>query len=296
MFVSDTITAFDERVLVTVGLRRQKMKILSYGYYDGGELATAYDKEATTPVLGIVVKPTENISLYANRVQALLQGPSVPNDVTLYLNPGVVFPPFKATQYEIGGKVNFGRWFATLALFKTAKPNPIQFDPDPTDNDPRQLVALTGEQRNRGIEVSLNGEPVDGLRLIAGLSVIDAELRRTQDGTLDGNDAPGVPDFTANANVEWDTPFFPGFTLTGRVLHTSKQYFDSANTLSIPAWTRFDLGARYVFVAGETPVTLRFNVDNVADKNYWASAFGSFGGQLVLGLPRTFKASITADF
>ena len=129
-----------------------------------------------------------------------------------------------------------------------------------------------------------------------GLSVIDAELRRTQGGALDGNQALGVPEFTANANIEWDTPFFPGFTLTGRVLHTDKQYFDAANTLSIPSWTRFDLGARYVFAAGDTPVTLRFNVDNVADKNYWASAFGSFGGQLVMGLPRTFKASITADF
>ncbi|MCB2073783.1 MAG: TonB-dependent receptor [Novosphingobium sp.] len=296
MFVSDTITAFDERVLLTVGLRRQKMKILSYGYYDGGALGTSYDKEATTPVLGIVVKPTENISLYANRVQALLQGPSVPNDPSQYLNFGEVFAPFKATQYEIGGKVNFGRWNASVALFKTARPNQLERRLDP--NDPNSLLVLTleGEQRNRGIELSVDGEPVEGLRLIAGLSVIDAELRRTQGGALDGNQALGVPEFTANANIEWDTPFFPGFTLTGRVLHTDKQYFDAANTLSIPSWTRFDLGARYVFAAGDTPVTLRFNVDNVADKNYWASAFGSFGGQLVMGLPRTFKASITADF
>ena len=91
-------------------------------------------------------------------------------------------------------------------------------------------------------------------------------------------------------------PFVPGFTLTGRVTHTGKQWVDVANTLRLPSWTVFNAGARYVLAAGDVPVTLRFNVDNIADKRYWASAYDDFSAALLQGQPRTFKASISADF
>src|SRR3546814_16328345 len=76
-------------------------------------------------------------------------------------------------------------------------------------------------------------------------------------------------------------------------MQTGKQAVTLTNTLELPEWTRFDLGARYVVAAGETPITFRFNVDNVANKSYWSS---SLGGYLVQGLPRTFKASATVEF
>ena len=50
---------------------------------------------------------------------------------------------------------------------------------------------------------------------------------------------------------------------------------------------------------GDTPLTLRFNVDNVADKRYWATAynaFSAFGARLLQGGPRTFKLSASVEF
>ena len=105
-----------------------------------------------------------------------------------------------------------------------------------------------------------------------------------------------MPEFTANADVEWDLPFAPGLTLTARAVHTGEQWVDAANTLRLDAWTRFDLGARYVLAAGEVPVTLRLTVDNIANEAYWASAFDSFSAALLQGRPCTVKASISADF
>ena len=125
--------------------------------------------------------------------------------------------------------------------------------------------------------------------MIAGLATIDAELES-------GAEVAGVPGFTANANLEWDLPFAPGLTLTGRMTHTGKQWTDTANTLRLDDWTVFDLGARYVLAAGETPVTLRLTVDNVANERYWASSFDPFNAALLQGSPRTIKASISADF
>ncbi len=155
---------------------------------------------------------------------------------------------------------------------------------------------MFGEQRNRGIELSVDGEPVRGLRIIAGGSIVDAELRGTPGGANDGNRAVGVPEYLANANAEWDLPFLVGATLTGRVVQTGKQQVNAANTLAIPDWRRFDIGARYVALVGDTPLTLRANVDNVANRRYWASSFDAFGASLLQGTPRTFKLSASVDF
>jgi iron complex outermembrane receptor protein len=104
-----------------------------------------------------------------------------------------------------------------------------------------------------------------------------------------------VPKLTANANVEWDVPAVKGLTLTGRVVATGEQAVDAANTLEIGGWTRFDLGARYVALAGGRPLTLRAGVDNIANRRYWASAFETFGTSLLQGQPRTVRFSASLD-
>src|SRR3546814_5194537 len=94
----------------------------------------------------------------------------------------------------------FGRFNAGLALFQIDKPNSFV--------DPVTIVyGNYGTQRNRGVEITLDGEPVDGLRIISGLTFNDARLRRTEGGVNEGNDAVGVPEMLAKANIEWDLPF-----------------------------------------------------------------------------------------
>lgn len=209
-------------------------------------------------------------------------------------NAGEVLPPFVSEQYEIGGKLALGRIDLSLALFQIDRETAIlRVDPD----DAAMLqYGPYGVQRNRGVEFTIAGDIADGLRLIAGGSVIDAKLRRTENDVNEGNRAVGVPEYLLNANLEWDVPFVPALTLTGRVVHTGDQAANITNTLELDDWTRFDIGARYVTVMGDNPVTLRINLDNVTDEAYWASAFDSFRPDLQLGAPRTFKASATIDF
>lgn len=284
-FASDTLGAFDDKVELTVGLRRQQIFFRTYDVTAGGE-TSRYKESATSPVVGLVIRPSERFSIYANRIEGLVQGPVAPAGT---INSGEVFPPYKAKQYEIGGKVALGRFNASVALFQTDQPQALTI----INGSGQSEFTVDGLQRNKGIEFSVDGEPVDGLRIIAGLSLTDAKQRRTQNGATDGLDAIGVPDYTANINVEWDLGFLPGVTLTGRLIQTGKQAVNLDNTLELPEWTRFDLGARYVVAAGDTPITFRFNVDNVANESYWSS---SLGGYLVQGLPRTFKTSVTVEF
>lgn len=294
VFASDTIGFWDDRILLIGGLRLQTINQKSYSYADG-KLASQYDESAVTPAIGIVIKPVPGLSLYANRMEGFEPGamaPTVVNGLPV-TNAGQVFSPTKTKQYEAGAKANFGRFNASLALFQIDRPRPSAIA---DAAHPGQVIyGSFGQQRNRGIEFSVDGELTKGLRVIAGGSVIDAKLRRTQGGINQGNKVSGVPEYLINANVEWDLAFVPGLTLTGRVVHTGKQAANDTNTLELPSWTRVDLGARYVTLVGDKPLTLRFGVDNVANKRYWASAFDAFRPDLLQGAPRTLKLSASID-
>lgn len=295
VFASNTIGLWTDRVLLTGGLRLQTIRVQSYNYYNGGQLDSSYNESAVTPVIGLVVKPVPGLSLFANRIEGLQQGPTAPLDPSL-VNSGAVFAPYKSTQYEVGGKLAVGGMDASLTVFQIEQPIAYAVPVNVANPAAGQVFGLFGEQRNRGVELTLSGEIASGLRVIGGLSLLDATLRQTAGGANDGNEAVGVPDFSANANVEWDVATVPGMTLTGRVVHTGSQPANVSNTLEIKSWTRLDLGARYVFAAADKPVTLRFTVDNVANKRYWASAFDTFSAALLQGQPRTFKASASIDF
>lgn len=218
---------------MTAGLRRQRIDSHGYSYTDG-TLQTRYDEDAVTPVVGVVVKPAAGVSLFANRIEGLQQGPTAPLYPTI-INGGEIFAPYRSVQYEIGGKFSSGRLNASLAAYTTTLPSAFAVA-DPASPG-RFRFGVFGEQRNRGVELSVDGEVARGLRVIAGASLIDAELRGTTGAANDGNDAPGVPDLLVNANVEWDLPFVPGATLTSRAVHTGGQAVDAANTLRIPSWT-----------------------------------------------------------
>ena len=305
-FASTTLGFWDDRVLLTGGLRLQQIRQRGYEYTDAS-LSSEYEEDAVTPVVGLVIKPTPGLALFANRIEGLQPGevanpratdpadPLITLDVS---NAGQALAPYRSVQYEVGGKLSFGSFDASLALFDIDRPI-SGYDRDP-DNPANLLFATFGSQRNRGIELFVSGEVAQGLRVIAGGSVIDAELADTIEGVNEGNDAVGIPEYTANANVEWDLPFVPGLTLTGRVVHTGAQAANVSNTLELDDWTRLDLGARYVFAAGDAPVTLRLTVDNVTDEEYWASAYSGFvsgdTARLLQGRPRTARASVSIDF
>jgi len=243
----------------------------------------------------VVVKPVEGLSLFANRIDGFQVTGNAPNAVGTapVVNAGEIFAPVRTKQYEVGAKLTLGPINTSLAAFQIDKP--ITGAVASATVPGAVVYGNFGEQRNRGIEFSVDGEVTEGLRVIAGGSVISAKYHRSLVG-FTGNKYPGVPDLLLNANVEWDVPFVPGVTLTGRGTYTGDQAANDANTLELPSWTRFDVGARFVTAVSGKALTLRFNVDNVANKRYWASAFQVFNPDLLQGAPRTFKASASIEF
>lgn len=293
--VSDTLGFFNDTVLFTAGLRRQQLLVENYAYESttgvGGGRTAKYDEAITTPVFGIVYKPVESVSIYANRIEGLAAGPTAPGTV---INANESFAPGRTKQVEAGVKLDLQTFGANLAVFRIEKPTDGYTQTlSAADGSTFGVYVRDGQQINRGVELSVFGEPLPGLRLMAGGTRLQSELRGTAGGAADGNHAIGVPTFQLNATVDWDVPGLTGVALNGRMLRTGGQYADQANNLSLPTWNRFDAGARYKFKVEHKDVTLRMNVENIANKNYWASANG---GYLSQGDPRLVKFSGTVDF
>lgn len=284
--LGDTASFLDKRVLVTLGVRQQKLDIENFAYTtgtsDGG-----YDKSRTSPSAGIVVRATPQLSFYTNYVEGLSQGDTAPATATA--TPGKVLAPYVSRQKEVGAKFDAGRLGGGIALFNTTKPRAIV--------TADQAFEASGDDRHQGVELNVYGIAAPGLKLLGGATWLDAEQQGTGDATTDQKRVIGVPRFQASLSATYDLPWLRALALDARVVHTGDSYYDAANQTAVPDWTRLDLGAIYDLPVGTRTVTLRGRVDNVTDENYYASA-GGFPGQgyLVVGAPRTFALSAAIDF
>lgn len=279
--IADTISTLDGRVQLTVGGRWQSIEARGLSATTGAVTSVA-EAEAFSPGVGLVVKPWERLSLYANYIEGLTS-PSVPATAA---NANQALPAIRSTQVEAGAKLDLGTVGLGFAAFEIAQPFGVL--------GRNNVFGLDGEQVNRGVEASVFGEPAPGLRLLGGISLIDGRLTRTQNGAFDGRTAIGVPDAQVNLYAEYDLPWItPGLTATGRVVYTSAQYYDQANSQKIPDWATLDLGLRYATILRDRPVTFRANVVNVTGNNYWAT---TGRGILSQGAPRTYLLSASVDF
>jgi iron complex outermembrane receptor protein len=280
--VADTLSFAQDRVQLTLGLRRQQVLSDTFNVATGAR-TSRYDQGATTPAAALLVKASERVSVYANYIEGLSQGATAPLTAA---NAGEVFAPYKSRQKELGLKLDLGDFAHTFSLYEIQRPNGYT---DPVSN----VFSFGGEQRNRGVEWGFFGNVATGVRLMGGIAYVQPKLTRTAGGVNQGKLAAGVPRLQGKLGVEWDVPALPGLTLTANATTASRQYINADNSLSVPGRTVFDVGARYVTTAAGHPLTLRGSITNVANKAYWATPLWT---SLGLGAPRTFMLSATVDF
>ncbi len=281
--LADAISLLDDRLILLGGVRYQEIESSSYDYNTGAELSS-YSDDAVTPSVGVLYKFTPQFSGYVNYIEGLTQGDVAPatSGGVVVTNAGEVLAPYVTEQYEVGVKFDLGRVGGAFSVFQSEKPI--------AGVDASGHFGVVDDQTNRGIEFSAYGEVADGFKMLGGVSLLDADVA--------GKDSIGSPETQLNIGWEWRTPWVESLSFDGRVIYTSSQYADAANTQDVPSWTRLDLGFRYQLALTDAHrVTLRARVENVTDEDYWASAGGYPGaGYLTVGAPRTFILSATFDF
>lgn len=286
LLLSDTLGFVDDKILLTVGARHQKVVVRNYAYGTAAEDTDArFTKSRWTPGYGVVVKPWDTVSFYANHIEALQPGETASTGA---LNVGQVTGISLSKQNEVGMKVDYGNVGGTLALFEIKKPTGII-------NQQTNVFGLNGEQRNRGVELNIFGEPVYGLRLNGSATWLDAKMSKTEDGTYDGKDAIGVANFYTVLSAEYDIKPVEGLTALARLTHSGSQYADQANTKKLDSYTTLDLGMRYRMKVQQNDLTWRLAVENVTNEKYW-SGVESYGTYIYQGDPRELKLSLSYDF
>jgi iron complex outermembrane receptor protein len=238
--LADTLSVLDDRVQLTVGVRRQNIQ--SDNYNATGVVTTSYDDGRTTPLYGVVIKPWDHVSFYYNYIEGLSKGDIAPSTAS---NAGEIFCPL---------------CFPSARTRRQGRLRHLHLHPFPVPDHQTQRgtglrgVCGAGQQRNRGLELNVFGEVAPGTRLLGGVTLLDAQLSKPRWLATVAINRLAYP-VQANLWAERDASWLEGLTLTAGAIHTGSQYVNQANTQKLDDWTRFDVGARYTTLIDERPTT-----------------------------------------
>ncbi|MGQ0555620.1 MAG: TonB-dependent siderophore receptor [Nitrospiraceae bacterium] len=257
------------------------------------ETFTAKD-QAIKPRVGLLWQPIPELSVYGNYVE------NFGGRITARGVNNVQLAPQSAQQWEVGIKTELldKRVTGSLAWFDLTKRNLTTQDPF---NPAFSLV--TGEVRNRGLELDLAGEVLPGWRLIGVYSYIDSEI--TSD-TIDtagnpvgnqGNRLFNVPRHGGSvwSMYEFQEGPFRGVKFGGGLVARSAREGDNQNSYQLPGYVIGNLLLGYERRVGGLNVITQLNIENLTDQPYFAGSQG-FSAVNAYGMPRAFFGSIRLEY
>lgn len=230
-----------------------------------------------TPSVGLIVKPSRNLSVYGTFLEGLEEGGTAPANTA---NANEVLEPAISEQFEAGikGEPLRGLVFQ-LAAFQVARPSAFT---DPVDN----RFKLAGRARYRGVEGSLAGEITPALSVYLSGQYLDAETRRAVNPLLEGRRPENTPEWTGSLFAEYRPPVAPGLALGGGAFYVGDRAANNFNQAFVDGYTTFSASARYGFSGPLDGFELQLNADNLTGKRYFSAAGN---GLLGVGLPRQVK-------
>lgn len=179
---------------------------------------------------------------------------------------GQLLNPETGKQTEVGVKVE-PTWFNghfSVAYFDLARRNVLTTDPTNA-----LLATQTGAVKSRGWEFEAVATPLPGLKLKAAYTTYDMETTEDLNPANIGKMPTAVPEQFGSlwADYTLQSGVLAGFGFSGGVRYVGSSWADSANTLSVPAYTLVDATIHYEIKSWRAAI----NVANLFDKTYVAS-------------------------
>lgn len=215
----------------------------------------------------LAVHVTDKLVAYAGYTRGLEESGTAPANA---VNRNEAPPALKTSQRDAGIRfVIMPRLSLIAGVFDVRKPY--------FNLDPEFVYRELGVVRHRGIELSLAGQPVEGLSLVAGAVLLNADVsgEAVDLGSI-GPKPVGTSNRIVRANLDYRLPSFDAMSVDLGVTHEAGQVA-SAGTyaelggrqLMTEPQALFDIGARYRFKLGTAPATLRLQITNVFDTYRW---------------------------
>ena len=227
---------------------------------------------------------SDDLALYGSWTRGLEESGEAPQTA---VNRGESVPATRTAQIDAGFRYTIKPGLRVVGgVFEVKKP----FFNVNTGN----VFLQVGDVRHRGAELSLTGQVIPGLTVVAGTVLLKA---RTEGQNVAAGLIGAVPlgrfPHIMRLNVQYGPASWNGFSIDTQIENVSSRFADLLNRVRAPAYTTVNIGGRYAFRMGGTAATLRAQVQNITDAFAWSvSQTASF-------TPidqRRFVVSLSADF
>lgn len=227
---------------------------------------------------------SDDLAVYGSWTRGLEESGEAPQTA---INRGESVPATRTEQIDAGFRYTIRPGLRVVGgVFEVKKP----FFNVNTNN----LFLQVGDVRHRGAELSVTGQVLPGLTVVAGTVLLKA---RTEGQNVTAGLIGAVPlgrfPHIMRLNLQYSPKTWNGFALDTQIENVSSRFADLLNRVRAPSYTTINVGGRYAFRVGDNPATLRVQVQNITDEFAWSvSQTASFA-------PidqRRFVVSLTTDF
>lgn len=281
LYVQDQLE-FSKQFQVVAGLRYDKFD-LNYRDNVTGNLLSSRNN-LVSPRLGVVYKPVEAVSVYGS--YSLAYFPRAGDQLSSLTKANQGLDPEKFVNFEVGAKWDILPHLSSrIAVYQLNRTNVAVADP---------VIAgqfqLVDGQRTKGVEIGVSGNITNAWSVMGGYAYQDSQLTATTSATAtNGAVAAQVPKNTFSLWNRYD--FTPAWGVGLGVVARSDMFASTSNAVTLPGYTRVDAA---VFYQVNKKTQLQLNVENLADRKYYAMANGDTN--ITPGTPRSVRVGLTAAF
>jgi catecholate siderophore receptor len=245
-----------------------------------------------SPQAAVIVKPIDPMSIYAAYSISYL--PSSGDQFSALTNGTLILQPQKFENKEVGFKWNIlPKLLFSTAIYQLDRTNqPIPVPNAPTGSG---LAIPDGATTIRGFEMSLTGYITDRWQSQLGYAYTDARIAKdlTASGVVPpivaGNRVQLVP---YNQVAWWNKyQFTDMWSASLGVIYFGDSFATNDDTVRLPGFVRFDAG---VYARIDDHWNAQLNIENILNKNYWASADGD--NNISPGQGRTIRVKALYKF
>ena len=256
-----------------------------YDEFDVGNGVGTLDKQdELSPQVAVNYKVAENSSLFASYSEAFEPNIAV-NEL---VGATVPFEPEESEQLEIGIKAEFfnGKLQTTAAIYDIQRTNVLTVE--------NGLPVLIDGQESQGLELTVVGQPIAGLNIVAGYAYTDAEINETD--FVPRNVAENT--FNLWTSYEWQSGSLEGLGIGSGLFYIDDRFGDNNQDLVLDSYTLVDASIWYTLAVGDgdSGKTVRFQLSakNITDEEYFSASGGDL--RISIGTPRSVFGSVSFDF
>lgn len=233
----------------------------------------------------LAIQGSDSLTFYASYTRGLEDSGIAPQSAA---NPGEALAASLTEQIDAGLRYKLSPDITLVAgVFEVKKPY--------FDRDTSNVFTRVGALRHRGVEMSLSGQPLEGLKVVAGAVLLQARVSGTTvDLGLIGDVPPGQTPVLVRFNADYGPATWRGFSVNAKVNFEGSHNANRLNTLRISSITTLDLGARYNFKVSDISASVRLDVRNVTNVFAWTVAGAS--GRYSTEPARRYIMRLAADF